>query len=131
VLAKLEARRRGADEALLLNGAGAIAEASVANVFAVRAGVLRTPPASDGALDGITRESVLRLAGALGIEAREQTLTRIDLLGADEGFLTGTGAGIVPIRSLDGARLRSTPGPLTEKLTAAFEEHARREGVEF
>jgi branched-chain amino acid aminotransferase len=131
VLAKLEARRRGADEALLLNGAGAIAEASVANVFAVRAGVLRTPPASDGALDGITRESVLRLAGALGIEAREQTLTRIDLLGADEGFLTGTGAGIVPIRSLDGARLRSAPGPLTEKLTAAFEEHARREGVEF
>ncbi len=131
VLAKLEARRRGADEALLLNATGAIAEASVANVFAARAGVLRTPPASDGALDGITRDSVLRLAGALGIEAREQTLGRIDLLGADEGFITGTGAGIVPIRSLDGVRLRAAPGPLTEKLRAAFEDYARSEGLAF
>ncbi len=131
-LAKLEARRRGADEALILNAAGAIAEASVANVFVARGGVLRTPPASDGALEGVTRDSVLRLAGGLGIEAREQTLTRVDLLGADEAFLTGTGVRIVPIRSLDGARLRgAVPGPLTEKLTAAFADYARSEGVPF
>jgi branched-chain amino acid aminotransferase len=132
VMAKLEARRRGADEALILNAAGAIAEAAVANVFVARGGVLRTPPATDGALDGVTRDSVLRLAGSLGIEAREQTLTRVDLLGADEAFLTGTGVRIVPIRSLDGARLRgAVPGPLTEKLGAAFAEYARADGVPF
>ncbi len=132
VLAKLEARRRGADEALLLNASGAIAEAAVANVFVVRGGVLRTPPATDGALEGVTRDSVLRLAGSLGIDAREQTLGRVDLLGADEAFLTGTGVRIVPIRSLDGARLRTAvPGPLTEKLSAAFADYARTEGVPF
>ena len=131
VLAKLEAHRRGADEALLLNAAGAIAEASVANVFVARRGQLRTPPASDGALEGITRDTVLRLALELGIDAGERTLGRIDLLGADEAFLSGSGAGIVPIRSLDGVALRSVPGPLTDKLRAAFLEHARSEGVEF
>jgi len=86
----------------------------------------------DGALEGVTRDSVLRLAGTLGIEAREQTLTRVDLLGADEAFLTGTGVRIVPIRSLDGARLRgAVPGPLTEKLSAAFADYARSDGVPF
>jgi branched-chain amino acid aminotransferase len=131
VLAKLEARRRGADEALLLNASGAIAEAAVANVFVARRGQLRTPPASDGALEGITRDTVLRLALELGIDAGERTLGRIDVLGADEAFLTGSGVGMVPIRSLDGVALKSVPGPLTDKLRAAFLERARSEGVEF
>ena len=122
-LAKLEARRRGADEALLLNAAGLVAEASVANVFAVRGGALATPPPTDGALEGITRGAVLELAVALdGIAAAERSLGRYDLLGADEVFLTGTGARIVPVRSLDGETIgKGEPGPVTRRLLAAFQ----------
>jgi branched-chain amino acid aminotransferase len=120
-LAKLEARRRGADEALLLNAAGHVAEASVANVFAICRGALVTPPATDGALEGITRRAVLELAAADGIEAAERTLGRFDLLGASEVFLTGTGARIVPVRSLDGELIgKGEPGPITQRLTTAF-----------
>lgn len=125
-LAKLEARRRGADEALILNLAGQVAEASVANVFAVREGRLLTPPPSDGALEGITRRSVLELAARLGIPAVERTLGRADLFAADEVFLTGTGARIVPVRSLDGAELGvKPPGPTTRALEAAFSEFVK------
>jgi len=120
-MAKLEARRRGADEALLLNAAGQVAEASVANVFALRRGVLATPPATDGALEGITRGAVLELAPREGIPCAERTLGRFDLLGAEEVFLTGTGARIVPVRSLDGELIgKGEPGPVTRRLTALF-----------
>jgi len=120
-LAKLEARRRGADEALLLNAAGHVAEASVANVFAVCRGVLATPPPTDGALEGITRRAVLELAEADGLATAERSLGRFDLLGADEVFLTGTGARIVPVRSLDGELIaKGEPGPITARLTTAF-----------
>jgi branched-chain amino acid aminotransferase len=126
VLAKLEARSRGADEALLLNSAGLVAEAAVANVFAVRRGELLTPPGTDGALEGITRASVLELAAQLGVPAEERTLGRYDLLAADEVFLTGSGAKLVPVASLDGARIgRGGAGPLTQKLMAAFDRFAR------
>lgn len=125
VLAKLEARRRGADEALLLNTAGAVAEASVANVFIYRGEELRTPPATDGALEGITRATVLELAGTLGIPAAERTLGRFDLFSADEVFLTGTGAGIVPVRSLDGQTVgEGVPGPICAKIRLAFDDVA-------
>lgn len=106
-LAVLEARERGADDALLLNAAGAIAEASVANVFVLRRGELLTPPASDGALEGITRATVLEIAPELGFRARETTLGRFDLFAAEEVFLTGSGVGIVHVRSLDGRALGS------------------------
>ena len=102
VLTKREARLRGADEALVLNAAGMVAEAAVANVFVFRKGALLTPPATDGALEGITRGCVLELAAGLGIPAREQSLTRMDLISADEVFLTGAGARVVGVRSLDG-----------------------------
>jgi len=130
VLAKLEARTRGADEALLLNAAGLVAEAAVANVFVVRAGELRTPPATDGALEGITRATVLELAVGLGIPACERSLGRFDLFAAEECFLTGSGAGLVAVRSLDG-RLIGTgaPGPLLAKLEAAFAEACVSLGV--
>jgi branched-chain amino acid aminotransferase len=122
-LAKLEARRFGADEALLLNAAGSVAEASVANLFVHRGGELRTPPPTDGALEGITRATVLELAGSLGIPAREQTLGRFDVFAADEAFLTGSGAGIVPIRSLDGRRVGDgRPGPVTAKIRSAYQD---------
>ena len=130
VMAKLEARRCGADEALILNAAGQVAEAAVANVFVVSRGELRTPPPTDGALEGITRASVLELARALGLVARERSLGRVDLFGADEVFLTGTGVGIVPVRSLDGRPVGGDfPGPVTEKLQQAFAELVRQTGV--
>jgi branched-chain amino acid aminotransferase len=130
VLAKLEARQSGADEALLLNTAGRVAEAAVANVFAVRGGELLTPPASDGALEGITRRTVLELAGDLGIPAREKSLGRFDLLAADEVFLTGSGAGIVAVRSLDRRSVGTgRPGSVFAKLRAAFLDVAPSLGV--
>lgn len=123
VLAKLEARQRGADEALMLNAQGMIAETSVANVFVVRDGVLLTPPATDGALEGVTRATVMELATTLGIPVREQTLSRFDFFAAEEAFLTGSGAGIVPIRSLDARAIgRGRPGPIFEKVRVAFSE---------
>ena len=107
VLAKREARLRGADEALILNSAGMVAEAAVANVFVFRRGALLTPPPTDGALEGVTRGAVLELAAGLGIPADERSLTRMDLISADEVFLSGTGARIVGVRSLDGADRRA------------------------
>jgi branched-chain amino acid aminotransferase len=128
-LAKLEARRRGADEALLLNLGGNVAEASVANVFVFRGGELLTPPGTDGALEGITRAAVMRLAPTVGIAARIATLGRYDLLGADEVFLTGSGAGLVPVRSLDGRLVGSgEPGPVWRALRSAYLEATRSEG---
>jgi len=125
VLAKQEARRQGADEALILNPAGQVAEASVANVFAVSRGALATPPATDGALEGITRATVFELAATLGLPATERTLGRVDLFGADEVFLTGTGARIVPVRSLDGRPIgKGGIGPVTAQILAAFVRYA-------
>jgi branched-chain amino acid aminotransferase len=130
VLAKLEARQRGADEALMLNAQGMIAETSVANVFVVRDGVLLTPPAVDGALEGVTRATVMELATTLGIPVREQTLSRFDFFAADEAFLTGSGAGIVPIRSLDARPIGAgRPGPVFEKVRVAFSEAVAESGT--
>ncbi len=132
VMAKLEAKQHGGDEALLLNTSGAIAETSVANVFAVRDGDLLTPPPSDGALEGITRATVLELAASLEIPARLQSLGRFDLFAADEVFLTGSGAGLVPVRSLDGRSIGAGgPGPVYEKIWTAFLEAAPGRGTPF
>ena len=137
VLAKREARLRGADEALILNQNAMVAEASVANVFIVRAGELLTPPATDGALEGITRDSVLRCAAMLNITARQQTLSRFDVLTADEVFLTGTGARIVPVSRLDGELIGTNPSgtstgrPLTDRISDALSSYSREYGVPF
>jgi branched-chain amino acid aminotransferase len=132
VLAKLEVKQRGGDEALLLNAAGAIAETSVANVFAVRDGDLLTPPSMDGALEGITRATVLEIAASIGIPARAQSLGRFDLFAADEAFLTGSGAGLIPIRSLDGRPIGAGgPGPVYEKIRSVFLETAPERGTPF
>jgi len=134
VLAKREARIRGADEALLLNDRGLVAEAAAANVFIVRDEVLSTPPPSDGALPGITRRSVLEIAAELGISTRERSLGRMDLLGADEAFLTGSGARIVRIANLDGQPIGGSGpgrGPITTRILEAFPEFAARMGVAF
>ncbi len=131
-LCKLEARQRGADEALVLNQAGRVAEASVANVFAYRASELSTPPAIDGALEGITRATILELARELGLATAERSLGRFDLFAASEVFLTGSGAGLVPVRSLDARLLGAgVPGPVFTKLEAAFAAAAPDLGVPF
>lgn len=131
-LAKQEARRGGADEALLLNARGVVAEASVANVFALYGQRLVTPPASDGALEGITRGALLDLAPELGLLAEERSLGRFDLLAADEVVLTGSGAGVVPVASLDGSPIGSgRAGPWASRLRASLEERVRGEGVPF
>lgn len=126
VLAKGEARRQGADEALVLNSSGNIAEASVANMFVVREGELVTPPTTDGCLDGITRATVLELAARLGIPARVATLSRMDLFRAHEVFITGTGAGLARIASLDGEQVGGEgEGPIYSRLYKAYFEQVR------
>ena len=102
VLAAAEARARGAHEALLLNAAGEIAECTADNVFLVSRGTVRTPPVSGGGLEGITRGHVIELLRADAIAVAEQPLVIADAWTADEAFLTGTGAEVVPIASIDG-----------------------------
>ncbi|MCA9509891.1 MAG: branched-chain-amino-acid transaminase [Myxococcota bacterium] len=132
VLAKREARLRGADEGLILNAQGLVAEAAVANVFTVRDGVLTTPPPSDGCLEGITRASVLELAARLGIAAREASLGRFDLFAADEVFLTGSGARIVPVGTFDGAVVGlGGRGPVTQRIDDAFGPYTKERGTAF
>ena len=121
-LAKQEARRQGADEALLLNQSGRVSEAAVANVFALRGRTLMTPPALDGCLEGINRGAVLEIARDLGFSAVERSLGRRDLLAADEVFLTGSGAGVVGVRSLDG---RDIGGGRTGEVTLELERRHR------
>jgi branched-chain amino acid aminotransferase len=119
-LARAEAVRAGFDEAIMLGIDGAVAEATIENLFVVRAGRLVTPPVSDGALPGITRDTILRLADDLSIEHEERSLARADLYAADEVFLVGTGAEVVGVREIDG-RAFQVPGPVT---TAAREAYA-------
>jgi branched-chain amino acid aminotransferase len=119
VLASIEARARGAHEALLLNAAGEIAECTADNLFLVSAGQLRTPPASAGGLRGITRDHVIALLRADGLDVAETPLVLADAWTADEAFMTGTGAEVVPIASID-SRALDAPGPTTLRAQALF-----------
>lgn len=131
-MAKRQARLAGADDALLLNQAGRVVEASVANVFCVRQGALFTPCLSEGPLGGITRDSVLRLARKLSIETYVRALTRYDFITADEAFLTGSGAGLISVSKLDGCAIGvADERPVTGKLIKALEEFRRENGVAF
>ena len=128
-LAKQEAKRQGADEALLLNQAGRVSEASVANIFALRGRSLSTPPPIDGWLEGINRGAVLELARELGYSVSECSLGRRDLLVADEVFLTGSGAGVVGVRSLDGRAIgHGRTGEVTLELERRHRALAESEG---
>ena len=129
VLARLEANEAGAAEALMLNHEGFVAECTADNVFVLSRGRLVTPPASEGALDGITRGVVCELAMRSGLDWEERRLARYDLFIADECFLTGTGAEIVPVIALDGRTIGSgSPGPVTRRLAGELQELASREG---
>lgn len=127
VLARLEARNANADAAILLNHAGNIAEGALNNVFVVKNGELFTPPTTDGALAGITRQVVLQLSGTLGIPAQEKSMSPYDLYTAEECFLTGTGIELVPVREVDGRVVGACPGAVFTQLQKAFTERVQNE----
>jgi branched-chain amino acid aminotransferase group I len=116
-LAQMEALTTGSDEALLLNADGQVADGWAHNVFTVSDGILNTPPTSVGALSGITRDSIMVLAAEHGIRVSERVIVRSDLYIAEECFLTGTAAGVVPVISVDGRMIGAgKPGPVTSQL---------------
>ncbi len=121
-LAKIEALKGGYDEAILLTPNGRVSECTGENIFVVRDGVLVTPPSSAaGALSGITQDSVETIARDLDIEVRYEELIRTDLYLADEAFLTGTAAEVVPIRSVDDRQVGTgKPGPITKELQQTY-----------
>ncbi|MFZ4514925.1 MAG: branched-chain amino acid transaminase [Acidimicrobiia bacterium] len=119
-LAKVEALKAGYDEAIMLNTQGFVAECTGENVFIVKNGKLITPPLSAGALDGITRDSVMTIARDLGIEVVTENLLRHDLYLADEAFCTGTAAEVVPIRSVDDREI-GPPGEVTRKIQEVYQ----------
>ncbi|MGC1511412.1 MAG: branched-chain-amino-acid transaminase [Acidimicrobiales bacterium] len=121
ILARLEANHAGADEAIMLNAAGRVAEGTADNVFIVRDHRLLTPPVTEGALDGVTRALMLELARAAGIESAERPLSPYDLYTADECFLTGTAAELVPVAEIDGRPLRQCPVQIYIELTTRFQ----------
>jgi branched-chain amino acid aminotransferase len=118
-LAKVEAVQSGYDEAVLLNTQGFVAECTGENLFIVKDGAVITPPLSSGALGGITRDSVMTIARDLGYPVREEQLLRHDLYLADEAFLTGTAAEVVPIRSVDDREIGNR-GPITRTLQETY-----------
>ena len=123
VLAKIEAQHAGAGEGLMLNEQGFVSECTGDNIFTVKKGIIYTPPISSGALSGVTRNVVFEMAAELGITILEPNMTRYDIFTADECFLTGTAAEIIPAVKLDTRLIGSgTPGPLTRKLIARFRE---------
>ena len=121
IMAKLEGLQAGCVEALMLNHKGEVAECTGDNIFVVRGGRLLTPPPDAGILEGITRGAVMDLAHAAGIDCRETTLVRHDLYTADECFLTGTAAEVIPVVDIDGRPIGTgAPGPVTARLTRDF-----------
>jgi branched-chain amino acid aminotransferase len=125
ILAVREAQSRGAEEPVLLNQEGFLAEGASTNVFLVRGGMIFTPPLSAGILAGITREVVLELLPGLGIPFGERPLHLDELVSADEAFLTSTTREVVPVRQVDGAPVGSgRPGPLTRRVMEAFGAYA-------
>lgn len=130
ILARLEANHAGADEALLLNERGYIAEASAENIFIETDQGLITPPAIDGALEGITRQRVINLAKRVGISVQEQSISPYDVFNAKSCFLTGTGAGLLPVASLDGRDLQQIKTKLftqlQEEITAYIDDQIRQ-----
>lgn len=129
VLARIEATDRGADEAILLDRDGHVAEATADNVFIVTERAVVTPPTSTN-LRGITRETILQLAEDLGIRTEERAFALFDLWSAREAFMCGSMAEVVPIASVDGRTIGSgTPGPTTLRLMAAYAEFVRSTGT--
>lgn len=123
IMAKIEGLQAGCVEALMLNHKGEVAECTGDNIFIVKNGSILTPPKDAGILEGITRNAILDLAKVLGVVAHETTLTRHDLFVADECFLTGSAAEVIPVVSIDSRPIgQGKVGAVTTKLMAAFKK---------
>ena len=123
VLAKIEATKAGYQEAILLDPQGFVCEGSGENIYLVRDGRILTPPQTAGILDGISRKSIIRIAGDLGYEVVERNLARAELVLADEVFLSGTAAELVPVYEIDDHPIGSgEPGPITHNLQRVFDD---------
>jgi branched-chain amino acid aminotransferase len=130
ILGKIEAKQAGCLEAIMLNDQGYVAEATADNVFIVHKGEILTPSSSQGALKGITRSAIIAIAKDLGIPEREANLTRYDLWCADECFLTGSGAEVIPVVKLDGRVIGTgKPGEVTKKVMGEFKKRVLTEGT--
>ena len=126
VLAMAQAKERGAEEALVVNGEGLVSEGCTSNVFLVKGGVLVTPPESLGILLGITRQHVLALAADLGVPVVEKAFSPAELAAADEAFITSSIREVVPVvRADDAVVAGGKPGPVTRQLIAAFRKRTR------
>jgi branched-chain amino acid aminotransferase len=129
ILAKIEANNAGCEEAIMLNSEGYVAECTGDNLFLVKGNDLLTPPLSAGALYGITRGVVMDLARKSGMNVSEPNLTRYDVFNADECFLTGTGAEVVPVVKVDGRVIGSgSPGPRTRELVTKYHDLVQSSG---
>ena len=127
ILAKIEGHHAGCVEALLLNTKGEVAECTGDNIFIVSKGQLRTPPPEAGILEGITRQTVLDIASEMGISIKEVPMTRHDIFVADECFLTGSAAELIPVVKLDGRTIgNGKPGAVTKKLLDRFHEETKK-----
>ncbi len=132
ILAKIEAINAGVQEALLLNSQGYVTECTGENVFLVRGKQLLTPPPYVGILKGITRQTAMSLGAKMGLDVREEVFTRHDLYCADEVFLTGTAAEIVPIVKIDNRQIGSgLPGKITGSLRQEFQKVTSVEGTKY
>ena len=126
ILAKIEAVDAGVPEAIMLNHEGNVAECTGDNIFIVRDGIVLTPGTADGILEGITRKVIIDLCRKLDVPCVEKTLQRHDLYIADECFLTGSAAEVIPVTKIDGRVIGTgEPGPVTRKLLEAFHRHVR------
>ena len=129
ILAKIEANNAGCEEAIMLNSEGYVAECTGDNIFLIKGRQLMTPPLSAGALYGITRSVVMDLARQAGLEVSEPNLTRYDVYNADECFLTGTAAEVIPVVKVDGRVIGTgKPGALTQQLLQRFHQIANQSG---
>lgn len=130
ILAKIEAINSGCMEAVMLNPQGFVAEATGDNIFVIRGNTLLTPPTWCGTLEGITRNVVMKLAAEAGMDVREDVMTRYELYTADEVFLTGTAAEVIPVVKIDRRSIGSgTPGPVTRQLAKTFNRFASSNGT--
>lgn len=130
ILAKIEAKKAGVPEAIMLNHAGCVAECTADNIFMVKDGVVKTPDLLQGALGGITRASVMELAEKRGMKVEERALALHDFYNADEVFLTGTGAEIVPVVDIDKRTIGTgKPGQVTKDLLADYQILRTQDGA--
>lgn len=127
IMAKIEGTDAGTVEALMLNHNGEVAECTGDNIFIVKNGVLKTPPPDAGILEGITRNTVMKLAHEAGVPVQQCVMVRHDIFTADECFLTGTAAEVIAVISLDGRQIGDgRPGPVTRELLKRFQAFARQ-----